>query len=95
VERAALVLEQSRSQFKTLNITPAAGMGSHPLAPSIILEVIRGNYADAVRMGETLVGESKRFGDLQSLAFANYGLTSAYFNLGDHESQQVGFFGQS
>lgn len=85
VERAALVLEQSRSQFETLDITPADGMGSHPLAPSIILEVIRGNYADAVRMGEKLVGESKRFGDLQSLAFANYGLTSAYFNLGDYD----------
>lgn len=85
VERAALVLEQSRSQFKTLNITPAAGMGSHPLAPFVILEVVRGNYADAVHMGEKLVGESKRFGDLQSLAFANYGLTSAYFNLGDYD----------
>ena len=85
VERAMLVLEQSRSQFETLDITPADGMGAHPLAPSVIVEVIRGRYADAVRMGEKLIQESKRFGDLQSLAFANYGLTSAYFNLGDYD----------
>jgi LuxR family maltose regulon positive regulatory protein len=84
VERAALVLEESWSQFEILDITPAGGMGSHPLAPFVILEVVRGNYADAVCMGEKLVQESERFGDLQSLAFANYGLTSAYFNLGDY-----------
>ncbi len=85
LEQAARILAQSRAWFEELDITPVYGMGTHPLAPSIILQVIRGNYADAVRLGDQFMSVSARSGDLHAVAFAYYGLTSAHFNLGHYE----------
>jgi predicted ATPase/DNA-binding NarL/FixJ family response regulator len=85
LERAAQLLEQSWRLFEQLDITPNYGMGAHPLAPFIILEVVRGNYAEALHKGETLIHESQRFANQDSLSFAYYGLTSAHYNLGDYD----------
>lgn len=85
LEQAALALEQSWSLFELLDITPVYGMGTHPLAPFTILEVVRGQYAAALHKGEKLIQESIRFSDQHNLAFAYYGLTSVHFNLGDYD----------
>jgi predicted ATPase/DNA-binding CsgD family transcriptional regulator len=85
-EQAARGLERSRVIFEELNLTPIYGMGSHPLAPLVILNVVQGNYARAVELGEKLKHLSVKAGDHHNLSFACYGLTSAYLNQGKYEA---------
>ena len=61
-------------------------MGSHPLAPLIVLTVIQGDYASAVALGQQLKLDMAEGMDKQNLGFACYGLTSAYLNLGQYEA---------
>jgi ATP/maltotriose-dependent transcriptional regulator MalT len=85
-EQAMAGLERSQALFKELRLTAGYGMGSHPLAPLIVLTVIRGDYARAVALGRQLKGEMAEAGDKQNLGFACYGLTSAYLNLGQYDA---------
>jgi predicted ATPase/DNA-binding CsgD family transcriptional regulator len=85
-EQAAAGLERSHVLFKDFRLTPDYGMGTHPLAPLIVLTVIQGEYAGAVAMGEQLKLEMAKGTDKQNLGFAYYGLTSAYLNLGQYEA---------
>lgn len=85
-EQAAAGLERSCALFKDLRLTPDNGMGSHPLAPLIVLTVIQGDYARAVALGRQLKLEMAGGMDQQNLGFACYGLTSAYLNLGQYEA---------
>jgi tetratricopeptide (TPR) repeat protein len=84
-EQAAAGLEHSKALFKELELIPDYGMGSHPLAPLIVLKVIQGDYARAVAFGQQLKFELAEGTDKQNLGFACYGLTSAYLNLGQYE----------
>jgi predicted ATPase/DNA-binding CsgD family transcriptional regulator len=85
-EQAAKGLKRSQALFEDLRLTPEYGMGSHPLAPLIVLTVIQGEYAGAVALGEQLKLEMAQGTDMQNLGFACYGLTSAYLNLGQYEA---------
>jgi tetratricopeptide (TPR) repeat protein len=85
-EQALNGLERSRALFEELQLTPSYGMGSHPIAPLIILAVIQGDYARAVAQGEKLKGDSAACGDKHNQSFACYGLASAYLNQGQHEA---------
>ena len=84
--QAAKGLAHSRALFDELQLTPVYGMGSHPMAPLIILAVIQGDYERAVDLGEKLKGDSVTAGDKHNLSFACYGLTSAYLNQGQYEA---------
>lgn len=84
-DQAAAGLERSAALFKDLQLTPDYGMGSHPLAPLIVLAVIQGDYARAVALGQQLKLDIAGGNDKQNLGFACYGLTSAYLNLGQYE----------
>lgn len=81
-DQASNGLERSRSLFKEHQFTPEYGMGSHPLAPLVILNIIQGNYSRAAKLGEQLKAASIAIGDQHNLSFACYGLTGAYLNLG-------------
>ncbi len=85
-EQAAAGLERSKALFKDFRLTPDYGMGSHPLAPLIVLTVIQGDYASAVALGQQLKLDMAEGMDKQNLGFACYGLTSAYLNLGQYEA---------
>lgn len=85
-EQAANELERSRVLFEKLQLIPDYGMGSHPIAPLIILNVIQGDYAKAVALGEKLKVDSAASGDKHNLSFACYGLTSAYLNQEQYEA---------
>ncbi len=85
-EQALRGLERSRALFEELQLIPNYGMGSHPLAALIILNVVQGDYARASALGEKLKAESTAIGDKHNLSFACYGLTSAYRGLGQYES---------
>ncbi len=85
-EQAATGLERSKTLFQDFRLTPDYGMGSHPLAPLIVLTVIQGDYARAVALGQQLKLEMAGGMDKQNLGFACYGLTSAYLNLGQYEA---------
>ena len=84
-EQAASGLERSRLLFEKLQLSPDYGMGSHPIAPLIILTVIQGDYARAVVLGEQLKDDSVARGDKHNQSFACYGLTSAYLQ-GEYDS---------
>jgi predicted ATPase/DNA-binding CsgD family transcriptional regulator len=85
-EQAAKGLERSRVLFEELELRPVHGMGSHPLAPSIILSVIQGEYERAIVLGEKLKDDSASAGDKHNKSFACYGLTSAYLNQGQYDA---------
>ena len=85
-DQALNELERSRGLFDELGLTPVYGMGSHPLAPLIILKVVQGDYARAVALGEELKAASASASDKHNLSFACYGLTSAYLSLGQHNA---------
>ncbi|MCL4302747.1 MAG: tetratricopeptide repeat protein [Anaerolineae bacterium] len=85
-EQAAKGLERSKALFKDLRLTPDYGMGSHPLAPLVVLTVIQGDYTRAVALGQQLKFDMAASMDKQNLGFACYGLTSAYLNLGQDEA---------
>ena len=85
-DQAANGLERSRVLFEELQLTPEYGMGSHPIAPLIILNVIQGDFVRAVELGEQLKGDFADSSDKQNLSFAYYGLTSAYLNHGQYEA---------
>lgn len=85
-EQAAAGLERSQALFKDLQLTAEYGMGSHPLAPLIVLTVIQGDYAKAVALGRQLKLDMAEGMDKQNLGFACYGLISAYLNLGQYEA---------
>ncbi len=85
-EQAVNGLERSRGLFEELQLTPTYGMGSHPLAPLIILNVIQGDYDRAVALGEKLKDDSAASGDKHNLSFACYGLTSAYLTQGQYKA---------
>lgn len=85
-EQAAEGLERSKALFKDFRLTPDYGMGSHPLAPLIVLTVIQGDYTRAVALGQQLKLDMTEDRDKQNLGFACYGLTSAYLNLGQYEA---------
>lgn len=85
-EQAAAGLERSATLFQDLRLTPDYGMGSHPLAPLIVLTVIQGDYARALALGQQLKLEAAGGMDKQNLGFACYGLTSAYLSLGQYEA---------
>lgn len=85
-KQAAEGLEHSKALFAELGLTPDYGMGSHPIAPLIVLTVIRGDYARAVALGRQLKLDMAEGIDKQNLGFACYGLTSAYLNLGQYEA---------
>lgn len=81
-EEAERGLTTSTNLFGELGLAPKYGMGSHPLAPFIILNVILGDYPRAVAQGEQLKRAMAGGVDQENLGFACYGLTSAYLNLG-------------
>lgn len=85
-EQAAAGLARSKALFNDFQLTADYGMGSHPLAPLIVLTVIQGDYARAVALGQQLKLVLAAGIDKQNLGFACYGLTSAYLNLGQYEA---------
>jgi DNA-binding CsgD family transcriptional regulator/tetratricopeptide (TPR) repeat protein len=87
-EAAAEALKTSSALFAELGLAPEYGMGSHPLAPSIILSIIQGDYSGAATQGEQLKQIMGGGSDKENLGFACYGLTSAYLNLGRYTEAQ-------
>ena len=85
-DAAAEALKTSSALFAELGLAPKYGMGSHPLAPSIILSIIQGDYSGAAAQGEQLKQAMAGGSDKENLGFACYGLTSAYLNLGRYEA---------
>ena len=79
-------LARSRALFEAYQLPTEYSMGSHPLSPSIVLMVIQGDYNRAVALGEQLKQLFSSHTNDQNLAFASYGLTSAYLNLGNYET---------
>jgi predicted ATPase/DNA-binding CsgD family transcriptional regulator len=85
LDKAEEVLARSLSLFKQMNIVPVY---SHPLAAFSIVKGMRGDYAEAIAMGEQLKSESEARADLFNLSFACYGLTSAYLSVGEYDTAQ-------
>lgn len=82
-EAAQAALSQSRELFAQLGTAPARHSGADPLPPLSILATIRGDYEEAVQLGQAAREANEARNDPQNLAFAYYVLTSATLAQGD------------
>lgn len=85
-EAAQAALTQSRTLFTHLEATPRPHSGADPLPPLSILATIRGDYDEAVRLGQMARQANEARNDQQNLAFAYYVLTSATLAQGNYEA---------
>lgn len=81
-EQAFFGLKQSLATFQEQGFVPEYGMGSHPIAPLVILNILQGDYPRAIELGEQLKSKSVAAQDLHNLSFACYGLVGAYLSMG-------------
>ncbi|MCB0170384.1 MAG: tetratricopeptide repeat protein, partial [Anaerolineae bacterium] len=87
-EAAQAALTQSRTLFTRLDAAPMPHSGADPLPPLSILATIRGDFDEAVRLGQTAQQIHEARDDPQNLAFAHYVLTSATLAQGDYKAAQ-------
>ncbi|RMF02716.1 MAG: hypothetical protein D6768_07605, partial [Chloroflexi bacterium] len=86
LEAAQAELMESRAILAQLGISPQRRSGADPLPPLSILATIRGDYAEAIKLGQLAQQTNEARNDLQNLAFAYYVLTSATLAQGDYEA---------
>ncbi|MCB9078810.1 MAG: tetratricopeptide repeat protein [Anaerolineaceae bacterium] len=87
-EAAQAALTQSRALFARLDAAPMPYSGADPLPPLSILATIRGDFDEAIRLGQTARQVHEARNDGQNLAFAHYVLTSARLAQGDYAAAQ-------
>ncbi|MCB0213865.1 MAG: tetratricopeptide repeat protein, partial [Anaerolineae bacterium] len=85
-EAAQAALAQSRTLFTRLGADPLPYSGADPLPPLSILATIRGDFDEAIRLGQTAQQAHEARNDWQNLAFAHYVLTSGRLAQGDYEA---------
>ncbi len=83
---AMAALEQSWALYTRLGASPKPGMGTDPRTPLAILAVIRGDYAEAAKLGQAARQTSEARADRQNLVFSYYVLTSATLAQGNYEA---------
>lgn len=84
-EDAQTALVGSQTLLTQLNAAPYPHSGTDPLPPLSILAMIRGDYDEAVRLGQMAQQANAMRHDLQNLAFSHYVLTGATLAQGDYE----------
>ena len=82
LEQATTVVERSRHIYETLQMAPPPGLGLDPAIPLAFLAVIRGNYDEALRLGQQACRAPR---DEYNLSMAYYAVTSAALALGDYD----------
>lgn len=85
-EQAKEVLEQSHACYVRFAAAPPPGMGTDPLTPLATLAVMRGDYAEAAKLGEQARQAHEARADKQNLSFAYRVLTSATLAQGNYET---------
>jgi predicted ATPase len=89
IERAQSVFEQSYSIYETLGLAPTPGVATDPMSGFGIIALIRGDYAEAIRVGEIALARSDTWKDPWNRMQALYVLAGASLAQGDfHLAQQ-------
>lgn len=88
LEQAEAVIDQCRAIYCQLDVPPVPGQATDPLLPLGIIASIKGNYAEAARLGEEARARSEAHNHLGNLPFALYVLVRAALGQGDLEAAQ-------
>jgi predicted ATPase/DNA-binding CsgD family transcriptional regulator len=89
LEETKSVLERSRAILAELGVPPPPGFANNPAIALGVLANIRGDYAEAGRLGEEARRLHEARGDKQNLQIALYVLAEAAFAQGKYESAMV------
>ena len=81
-EKATEVTTRSQNIYRATNLTPPRGLGTEPLVGLGVLANIRGDYAEAFRLGQEACRLSEARGDTDNLQNAYAILTSSAFSQG-------------
>jgi len=85
-ETAQAELTQSRTLFDRFGAAPIPHSGADPVPALAILAIIRGDYDEAIELGQRARQANEARRDRQNLAFAHYVLTGATLAQGDYEA---------
>lgn len=88
IETAQAVFEQSYSIYETLGLAPTPGVATDPLSGFGIIALIRGDYAEAMRIGEIALARSNTWNDQWNRMQALYVLAGASLAQGDFQLAQ-------
>ncbi len=86
LDTAVAVLEECQAIYQALNLPPLPGYGTDPIFLFGIIASIRGDYADAARLGEQAHRASESQGHLPNGQFAYYLLGRAALLQGQHKA---------
>lgn len=84
-EAATEATKRSQTIYNTLNVPPPPGLGTEPLVGLGVLANIRGDHAEAYRLGDEARRLSDVRGDGDNLQNAYAVMTSALFSQGDYD----------
>src|SRR5262249_52989511 len=85
IDTAQAVFEQSYSIYETLGLAPTPGVATDPLSGFGIIALIRGNYAEAISIGEKALARSNTWNDQWNRMQALYVLAGASLAQGDFQ----------
>jgi predicted ATPase/DNA-binding CsgD family transcriptional regulator len=85
IETAQAVFEQSYAIYETLGLAPTPGVATDPLSGFGTLALIRGDYAEAIRIGEKALARSNTWNDQWNRMQALYILAGASLAQGDFQ----------
>lgn len=77
--------EKSHTLYAKLSLAPPPGLGTDPRITLAILNVLQGDYAEAMKYGVTALEASSRSNNRHNLSFAHYALASANLASGRYE----------
>jgi predicted ATPase/DNA-binding CsgD family transcriptional regulator len=85
IAKAQEVFEQSYSIYETLGIAPTPGIATDPLSGFGTIALIRGDYAEAIHIGEMVLSRSSTWNDQWNRMQALYILAGASLAKGDFQ----------
>jgi tetratricopeptide (TPR) repeat protein len=87
-ELAEVSLKRSRSLYQSVNEPPPRVAGTEPLTGLAMLACIRGNFGEAIRLGEEACRVSQERDDPGNLGLGQYAIISTYFHQGKYQAAQ-------
>ena len=83
LEGAEALLQRSLHLYDRLQIPPVPGQATDPLLPLGVIALVRGDYDEAGRLAEQVVGSAASSGRMHDLSFAHYVRAQAAFGQGN------------
>ena len=86
IQEATLMQEKALALFEALDILPAPGQGTDPLTALSLLAATRGDYDEAMKLGQQAWQRAAARSDKKNMAFAGYGMAEGALARGNYET---------